>query len=101
MRGRQGVQTVMHSTDPQRRMAEQIRRLSQRIAALESRFTSGHDVAEKLVRCMYLYGGYNVNSRGPSGCIMDALDAIAPDIAKQVRDDGVDAVYQKHWSDDE
>lgn len=90
----------LHSQDP-RKLALQVRELSKRIAALESRFTSGHDVAEKLVRCMYLYGGYSVSSRGPSGCILDALDAIAPDIAKQIREDGADAVYAKHWGDRE
>jgi len=73
--------------------------LIKRITELESRFVSGHDVAEKLVRCVYLYGGYDVNSRGPQGCILDALEAIAPDIAKQVREDGWDDVYRKHWSD--
>lgn len=57
-------------------------------------------VAEAMLRAFYLYNGYSVGSRHVSGCLLDALDAVAPDIAAEVRD-GADMhdLYQKHYGD--
>jgi hypothetical protein len=56
--------------------------------------------AEALVKAFWLYSGYTVGSRGPSGCILDALDEIAPDVAKEIRNgDEAHDVYQRRWSD--
>lgn len=36
--------------------------------------------AERLVSAMYLYPNYRVDSRGPRGCIADALEIISPEV---------------------
>lgn len=57
--------------------------------------------AEHLVFALHIYPGYRVDSRGPTGCIMDALEAIAPEIAAEIREHGADEVYRRRWSEDE
>jgi hypothetical protein len=75
-------------------LAEELLETRARIAKLDR-------AAEALVKALYLYGGYSVTSRGPAGCIMDALDIVAPDVASALRD-GAEAsdVYQERWSEE-
>lgn len=89
---------MSHSQDP-RRLAADIRALTKRVAKLEGQRERTTDAAEALVRCLYLYGGYTVNSRGPAGCIIDALKIVAPDVADDVEKNGADAVYRLRWSE--
>lgn len=89
---------MSHSQDP-RRLAAQIRDLTKRVAKLEGERDKAVDAAERLVFMLHIYGGYTVNSRGPAGCIMDALRAIAPDIADDVAKNGADAVYDVRWAE--
>lgn len=58
--------------------------------------------AKKLVFALYIYGGYPINSRGPSGCILDALEVIAPHIRADLSN-GLDPaqVHELHWPNDE
>ncbi|MGN6109362.1 MAG: hypothetical protein ACTHU0_29915 [Kofleriaceae bacterium] len=56
--------------------------------------------AEALVFALYIYGGYRLNSRGPIGCILKALDVIAPPIAAELREGDASDVYRSHWGDD-
>lgn len=58
-----------------------------------------NDAAERLVFALHIYGGYTINSRGPLGCIMDALRAIAPEVAAEIRASDADAVYKRRWSE--
>lgn len=54
--------------------------------------------AEALVRAMYLYPNYRVDSRGPRGCIEDALAIIAFDVLAEARDCGDwGEVYTRRW----
>lgn len=55
-----------------------------------------------LVTAFYLYNGYTVGSRGPSGCILTALDEIAPDVAKEIREGDVEVsdIYQRRWGEE-
>jgi hypothetical protein len=62
---------------------------------------SEDDAVEALVRCLYLYPNYKVDSRGPIGCIYDALDEMAPEIKAMICEKGADAVYQEFWSEDD
>ncbi len=55
--------------------------------------------AERLVFALHIYPGYRVDSRGPTGCIMDALDAIAPEVAAEVREGSACAVHDRRWGD--
>ena len=57
-------------------------------------------VAERICRIYYLYGG-DVKGRGAGGCLIEALEAVAPHIAKEIKD-GHDAgiVYRKRWSNE-
>jgi hypothetical protein len=89
----------MRTNDPRLLMSERIRKLSKRVEALEGKQKKAKDAAECLVRCLYLYGGYNVNSRGPLGCIMDALEIIAPDVADDIKKNDAHAVYQLRWGE--
>lgn len=76
-----------------------IEKLTKRVRVLEGEREKASDAAERLVRCLHLYGGYNVNSRGPLGCIMDALAIIAPDIHDDITKTDADAVYALRWGD--
>lgn len=71
-------------------------RLAQEIEMLRSA------VAEAMLRAFYLYNGYSVGSRHVSGCLLDALDAVAPELAAEIRD-GADMhdLYQKYFGDRE
>lgn len=54
--------------------------------------------AEALVRMLWLYPNYRVDSRGPSGLILDALNEIAPDVAKEIREGAEPrAIVQRRW----
>jgi hypothetical protein len=59
-------------------------------------------VAERLVFAMWIHAAYRVDSRGPSGCLMDALDIIAPDVAAAFRK-GIDGhdVYAKFYGSED
>jgi hypothetical protein len=54
--------------------------------------------ARRLVTIFHLYSGHTVDSRGPAGCIMDALDEIAPEVAAEIRE-GAEAseICQRRW----
>ena len=45
-----------------------------------------HDssAARNLVRCLYLYSGHRVDSRGPYGEILAAIKAVAPSVGAQM-----------------
>lgn len=60
------------------------------------------NVAEPLVKAFYLYNGYSVGSRHVSGCLLDALDEVAPAIAAEIRG-GADMhdLYAKHFGERE
>jgi hypothetical protein len=75
------------------------RALSKRVAALEGKREQSSDAAECLVRCLYLYVGYTVTSRGPMGCIMDALKIIASDVHDDLLKNDASAVHQLRWGD--
>lgn len=48
-----------------------------------------HYVVQRLLFAMHIYSGYKIDSRGPSGCIFDAIQRLDPKIhAKLVK--GVD-----------
>jgi len=58
------------------------------------------EAAERLVFALHIYPNYRVDSRGPAGCIMRALEAIAPAVAAELREHGADEVYARHWTED-
>lgn len=41
--------------------------------------------AEKLIKILWLYPNYRVDSRCPMGLLVDAIDALAPDLAERLR----------------
>lgn len=45
-----------------------------------------HAAVQKLLFAMKIYPGYSVESRGPSGCIIDAIAELEPDTAKKIQD---------------
>lgn len=58
--------------------------------------------AESLLFMMHIYKGYEVgNSRGPNGCVLDAITAIAPKIAKRIRNgESYAALYNELFGED-
>lgn len=59
-------------------------------------------VAEKLMLAFHLYGGYKVNSRGPSGLLLDAIGRVRPDVSAALRESG-DAgdVYERFFGEED
>lgn len=57
--------------------------------------------AECLVRALWIYAGHKIDSRGPLGCIMDALRAIAPEVAAEICATDAWAVYKRRWPEPE
>lgn len=44
------------------------------------------EAAERLIRLLYLYPNYRVDSRGAMGLVIDALAVLAPDLAERLRE---------------
>jgi len=65
----------------------------------EPRATPLDRAARKLITALYLYPGHRVDSRGPAGCIVDALEEIAPEVAAELREGDAREVYQRRWGD--
>ena len=43
-----------------------------------------HQAAQKLLFALAIYPGYKVESRGPTGCILDALCILDPEAAAKI-----------------
>lgn len=56
----------------------------------EADVSDHHRAAQAILRCFYLYNHYRVDSRGPSGLLLDALEVLDPAAAQRFRD-GTDA----------
>ncbi len=55
----------------------------------EDEVPATHRAVQSLLFAMRIYPGYKVESRGPSGCILDAIEVLEPEVAAKIRD-GVD-----------
>jgi len=44
------------------------------------------DAAQDLLECLWLYPNYRVDSRGPYGLILDAIEKLDPETAKKLRE---------------
>jgi hypothetical protein len=42
---------------------------------------------------------YRVDSRGPYGCLLDALRKLSPEVAQEVVDQGAHETFQKRFAD--
>jgi hypothetical protein len=73
--------------------------MAQEIAAL---LEAQDRAAERLVFCMRIYNGHRTDARGPAGCLIDALEAVSPAVAKTLREGIADAhdVYEMNWPDE-
>jgi len=58
------------------------------------------EIVEKLVFCFHIYPNYRVNSRGPSGLLMDIIENLRPDVAEVIREVDADEAYSKFFSED-
>jgi len=58
------------------------------------------EIAHALTLAMHLYAGHKIDSRGPTGCIYDALRRVAPAVAADL-DETLDysATYARFWED--
>ena len=45
-----------------------------------------HSVTSHLLHCLWLYSGYPVKSRGPTGLMLDAIEKLDPEIAGRIRE---------------
>lgn len=58
-------------------------------------------IAERVLFAWHIYSGYSVSSRGPSGCLMDILKEVRPDLAKKISaGDDVSELYDKEFGDE-
>lgn len=73
--------------------------INRAIAEIRERRAASDRVAERLLFCMYIYSGYRIgDSRGPNGCMFDALNASRPDIAAELAEGAFeDEVYAKYF----
>ncbi len=62
-----------------------------------------HNAVQALVRAVWLYAGYNVGSRGPIGCLIEAIELLEPRTAAKIRsgDAGDDWSAVQDVADDE
>ena len=58
-------------------------------------------VVERMVRIHYLYNGHTVDNRGPRGCIWDAIEMLAPDVADEVKQTSWRDVYVRRYSSED
>jgi len=58
------------------------------------------EIVEKLVFCFHIYPNYRVDSRGPSGLLMDIIENLRPDVAEVIREVDADEAYSKFFSED-
>lgn len=61
---------------------------------------SADKAAERLVFALHIYPHYRLDARGPSGCIMRALEEIAPGVAAELANFPADEVYDRRWSEE-
>lgn len=47
---------------------------------------AAHQAAQMILKTFWLYDGYRVDSRGPQGLLLDALDLLDPSLAQRYRD---------------
>ncbi len=57
------------------------------------------DAVREFATC--LYSGYEVDSRGPLGCIMNAIRKLDPKAARQIGQLGTDGFYLKRYGDED
>lgn len=54
-----------------------------------------NDTIAKLVACLYLYPNYRVDSRGPYGLILDAIEDLDPEVAKRLKEGDLLELYKE------
>ena len=54
---------------------------------------------EKLVTALHLYNGYKIDSRGPYGCLLDAIEELDPEAAKMLKEGRLDELWQARYAD--
>jgi len=54
-----------------------------------------NDTVKKLVTCLWLYPNYRVDSRGPYGLILDAIEDLNPKIAKRLKEDELEKIIKE------
>lgn len=54
-----------------------------------------NDTVIKLIDCIWLYSGYNVESRGPYGLILDAIEDLDPETAERLRNGELSDVVEE------
>ena len=58
------------------------------------------EIAHALTLAMHLYAGHKIDSRGPTGCIYDALRRVAPAVAADLNETlDYSATYARFWED--
>ena len=60
-----------------------------------------HQAVQHLLCAMWLYPTHTLNSRGPAGCLLDAIEALEPHTAKRLHDgDEVGDLYEREDEDE-
>jgi hypothetical protein len=62
---------------------------------------SVRDAVGDLLFALRIYPNYRLDSRGPYGCVMDAVQRLMPEAATLLRDVGVDVAHARLFPDPE
>jgi hypothetical protein len=57
------------------------------------------DAVEKLVTALYLYPDCRLDSRGPYGCVLDAIEALDPEAAAMCKEWRTDELYEARYAE--
>lgn len=59
------------------------------------------EAVRSLLTMMYLYKGYDINNRGPRGCVFDAIKALDPTVGEYLEEHDWDATYKRFCPSDD
>lgn len=72
-----------------------IKELQRQLKAETSEGKEYNDTVIKLIDCIWLYGGHRVDSRGPYGLILDAIQGLDPETAERLRNGELSEIVEE------
>lgn len=61
---------------------------------------NAQEAVRSLLTMMYLYKGYETHSRGPQGCVYDAIKTLDPAVGEYLQEHDWDATYKRFYPSD-
>ena len=57
------------------------------------------EIVKQLLKAFWLYGHYPVQSRGPAGLFVGVIEALRPDVAAVIHEDGAVAAWKQFFDE--